>query len=158
MDVQIKFLADVPFMVPVLAQWTYDAWSKYDPELTVDRAMESLIQRFNRDVVPLTLVAFDDDTPVGMVSLKQQIRVPGYSDKTPWLGSLYVIPSYKDQGVGTQLMQAIHAKAAELGFKKIYLFTSESEMISWYEKLGWQQFATDTFHGKPVTLMNFLVP
>jgi GNAT superfamily N-acetyltransferase len=157
MDIEIKFLADVPFLVPVLAQWTYDAWSKYDPELTVDRVMEGLIQRFNRDMVPLTLVAFDGDTPVGMASLKEQIRVPGYSDKTPWLGSLYVIPTYQNHGVGTQLMQAIHAKAAELGFKNIYLFTSDSSQVSWYEKIGWQQFAMDTFHGKPITLMTINV-
>jgi len=157
MDIQIKFLAEVPFLVPVLAQWTYDAWSQYDPDLTVDRAMESLIQRFNSDAVPLTLVAFDGDTPVGMVSLKEQIRVPGYADKTPWLGSMFVLPTYKGQGVGTQLLQAIHAKASELGFKTIYLFTSEADKVSWYEKLGWQQFAKDTYHAKPVTLMSYTV-
>ncbi len=154
MDIQIKFLADVPFLVPILAQWTYDAWSQYDPELTLERAMESLIQRFNRDVVPLTLVAFDGDTPVGMVSLKEDIRIPGYSDKTPWLGSLYVIPDYQGQEVGTQLMLAIHAKAVELGFPKIYLFISDANIISWYEKLGWQQFASDTFYGKNITLLS----
>lgn len=157
MDIQIKFLAEVPFLVPVLAQWTYDSWSQYDPELTLDRAMESLIQRFNREIVPLTLVAFDGDTPVGMVSLKEQIRVPGYADKTPWLGSLYVIPTYKGQGVGKQLMQAIHAKADELGFENIYAFTSEADKVTWYEKLGWRQFNVDTFHGNPVFLMNFAV-
>lgn len=157
MDIHIKYLADVPYVVPTLAQWTYDAWSKYDPDLTVARAIKSLSARINRHHVPLTFVALDDDIPVGMASLKQQVEVPGYEDKTPWLGSIYLLPAYRGLGIGALLMQTIYAKTKELGLSEIYLFTSDADNVPWYEKMGWETFKTDTFHGKPITLMHYKV-
>lgn len=149
----IQFLADNSELVPTLAQWTYDAWSQYDPELTVDRATQSLGISQNREKIPLTFVALDGEIPIGMATLKESIRVPGYQMKTPWLGSFYVLPEYKNQGVGSALLDAIYAKAKKLGYKTVYLFASDSLIVPWYEKQGWEQFATDTFYGREVTLM-----
>lgn len=155
MNLNIEFLADKPELVPLLAQWTYAQWSKYDPELTVARVTESLEQRFNREKIPLTYVALDGNKPIGMATLKESIRVSGYKNKTPWLGSFYIIPEYRNQGVGSELLAAIYESAKKLGYNTIYLFSSDLDMVPWYSKQGWQQFATDIFHGREIVLMSY---
>jgi len=151
--VTINFLADNPELVSTLAEWTYDAWSQYDPELTIERATQSLVRSQNREKIPLSFVALDGARPIGMATLKESIRVPGYQMKTPWLGSFYVQPDYHNQGVGSALLDAIYAKAKKLGYKVVYLFASDASVVPWYEKHGWQRFATDTFYEREVTLM-----
>lgn len=158
-NIQIKYLADVPQHVPVLAQWTYEAWGKYDPSLSLENATDSLKEKsLNRDKIPLTFVALSDNKPVGMVSLKPKIVVEGYSDRDLWLGSYWVIDEYRDQGIGTQLLEKVYAKAHDLGFKKISLFASDPKAPAWYAQHGWREFAKDTYQGHPVVLMERLLP
>lgn len=153
MNLKIKYLADEPSVVPVLAKWTCDRWSQYDPNLTIERVTQSLKERMNTAEIPFTVVAFDSNTPIGMATLKESIPVAGYDDNGPWLGSLFVADGFRGQGVGTKLLKQIFQDAKNLGYQKIYMFTSEIENVAWYEHGGWIKFADDKFHGKPVTLM-----
>jgi GNAT superfamily N-acetyltransferase len=151
-NLQVKYLADVPEFISILAQWTYDAWSQYDPTLTVDRAVGSLMRRLNRDEIPLTFVAIYNSNPIATVTLKQSIPVPGYEDRDLWLGSFWVEEDYRDQGVGQHMLECAYKKARELGYKKISLFASDPEMANWYAQHGWTKFDTAPFHEHTVTL------
>ncbi len=152
-DTQIKYLADVPQYAPTLAQWTYDAWGKYDPTLTLENATSSLKQKLNKDKIPLAFVAISNDEPVGMVNLKSTIKPQGYEYRNLWLGSLWVAEGHRSQGVGTQLLEAAYKKAKELGFKKISVFESDPEMAIWYAENGWKQFATDEYQTHTIALL-----
>lgn len=153
--VQIQYLADVPQHIPVLAQWTQEAWGKYDPTLNIKDTIASLNAKLNKDKVPLTFVAISDNKPVGMISLKPEIKVKGYNDHDLWLGSFWVIDEYRDQGIGTKLLEKVYAKARELGYTKISLFASDPKSPEWYGQRGWKQFATDTYQDHKVVLMEY---
>lgn len=156
-NVKIQYLVDVPQHVDTLAQWTVDAWGKYDPTLNITNATAALTAKRNKDKVPFTLVAINGSEPVGMVSLKSKIKVAGYEDRNLWLGSYWVIEQYRDQGIGTQLLKQAYAKARELGYKKISLFASDPKAPEWYARQGWKQFATDTYQGHTVVLMEYIL-
>ncbi len=72
-------------------------------------------------------------------------------DLSPWLAGLYVSAPRRRQGIGATLVSAIEKKAHELGVKKLYLHTPESEVF--YLKLGWQVKERPLYHGYPVSLM-----
>lgn len=154
-QVQIKYLAEVPHFVPTLAQWTMDAWSKYDPALNLSNVTASLKEKLNTDKIPLTLVAISGDKPVGMVSLKPKVKVAGYEDRNLWLGSYWVHEEHRNKGIGTQLLDKAYAKARDLGYKKMSLFASDPRAPEWYYSHGWEQFATDTYQGHEVVLMEY---
>ncbi len=44
-------------------------------------------------------------------------------------------------------------KAQELVFQKIYLFTFDASIASYYIRFGWEQIGLDIFKSKPVILM-----
>lgn len=156
-QVQIKYLADVPEFVPELAQWTLDAWGKYDPSLNLNSITNSLKNKLNKDQVPMTFVAVAGNKPVGMISIKPEIKVKGYEDRNLWLGSFWVLEEFRDQGIGTILLDKAYSKSRELGHNKISLFASDPNAPIWYSNHGWKQFAEDTYQGHPVVLMEYLL-
>lgn len=156
-DIHIKFLADVSQHIPILAQWTYDAWKQYDPTLRLENIIESLKKNLNTDKIPLTYVAIHNGKPVGMVSLKPKIKLADYTDRPLWLGSYFVIEAYRGRGIGTQLLDSAFNKARELGYPKISLFTSNPLAALGYEKKGWKKFATDSYQEHAVVLMEYII-
>lgn len=149
----IIYLADKPELVPTLAKWTYDTWSLYDNQLTFEMCVESVKSKLNHDKMPLALVMMDGNTPIGMASLKTKIKLGGYEEKSPWLGSLFVHQSYRDKAVGIMLLDAIYKKAKELGFSEIFVFASDPDAAKWYFKQGWELFARDMFRSHEVQLL-----
>lgn len=157
MNVNIKYLVDAQQYIPTIAQWIYEQWNKYDPTLSVERISASLKQRLNKDKIPLVLMALVNNDLVGVVSLKNSIRIPGYEDRDLWLGNLIVARNYRNQGIGRLLLNQAYNKMKELGFKKISLYTTVPEAIYWYVKNGWTQFAVDTYQGNPAWLFEYTV-
>lgn len=152
---EICYLADKPDLIPTLALWTFNAWKQYDPTLNMDNITTSLNAKLNKDTLPLTLIALNDSVPIGMVSLKPQIKVKGYEDRKIWLGSFYVAPEHRGQSVGQELLTAAYDNARRLGYDKISLFSSEPEVWPWYLNKGWEKFATDSYQGHTVALMEY---
>lgn len=72
-------------------------------------------------------------------------------DLSPWLASVYVIPSSRSEGVGSLLVTAIERIASGLGVERFYLYTADQQ--SFYAKLGWAELETLWHAGKPVTVM-----
>jgi GNAT superfamily N-acetyltransferase len=50
------------------------------------------------------------------------------------MADLFVHPDYRSRGIGSALQDFILAKAKELGFQAIYLYTP---LVGYYEKKGW---------------------
>ena len=152
-NVQVKYLADAPEFISVLAQWNYDAWSQYDPTLSIERSVGNLMSQLNRDKIPLVLLFMYNSNPIGTVTLKDKIKVPGYEDRDLWLGSFMVEEDYRGQGLGQYMLDCAYKKAKELGYAKISLFASDPEAAAWYARRGWTKFDVAKFHDHQVTLL-----
>lgn len=134
--VTIKFLKDRQDCIPVLADIWCDVLGKiWLPDVPKNRIVENLKLHLNIDSLPLTLVAFEGDIPVGMCSLRANDGIR--PDLMPWLGSLVVSAEHQHKGIGSKLIQSTVDKARQMGFEKLYLFAFDKTIPEYYQQLGW---------------------
>lgn len=150
-DIVITYLKRHPEHLSVLARWAFEAWGNYNPSSSLERTEQKLRDHLNEKTLPIAYIALHDNKPVGMCSLRQNdgVRV----DLLPWLGSLFVVPEYRNQGIAVQLIDTIKQKAAQLDYSKLYLLTFESSLPSWYQKLGWKFLIEEQLNDYPVSIM-----
>lgn len=152
MIITIDLLKNHPSTINDLANIHYNLLGKiWFPQRPVSKTVENLNTHLNDEQLPMTFVAFDNDTPVGMCSLRVDDGL-GYK-LTPWLGSLVVSATYQKQGIAKKLINITKERAKSLGFKKLYLFALDKNIPKYYESLGWHIIGKDTFQNYPVTVM-----
>jgi GNAT superfamily N-acetyltransferase len=138
--IQIRFLADVPAAIPVLAEWFCAEWYLFYGRSRSE--IEVLLRDcLRRDALPVTFLALDHTEVIGTVSLDVS-DLPKYDHLSPWLASLYVVPSRRRRGVGHALIKHLVTFALERAFSPIYLWTPGSTRL--YEKCGWRVHCSDT--------------
>lgn len=130
----IDYLENYPEMIPVCASWCFGQWGCQEID-----SLESAKKRFfagsQKDAIPLTLVAIDDNKPAGMISLLES-DLDSRTDLSPWIASVFVHPFHRKKGIAVSLVKRMEAEAARLGYETLYLFTEASK--GFYEKSGWQ--------------------
>ncbi len=150
---EIRYLAESPEVVPILAAWIFKEWSYLYPEMTLQGVVLFLRERGNRKQLPLTFVAFEAGKPVGTVSLTT-FDMETRSDLSYWLTSLYVAGPWRRRRIGSRLVETAEAKAAELGIDRLCLFTTDAALVGpFYEKLGWTVKEQTRYHSHSVTIM-----
>ncbi|GAK55678.1 acetyltransferase, GNAT family [Candidatus Vecturithrix granuli] len=147
---QIAYIKDHQETLPVVAQWLFDQWWDLCPGSTVETFKKHLQENCRDNQVPLTLIALLDGDVVGTASLIEY-DMDTRRDLSPWLASVYVIPAQRGKGIGTELVQAIVAKAKEFKIPKLYLFTPDKEHF--YQRLGWQTQEHTEYRGHKVVIM-----
>jgi GNAT superfamily N-acetyltransferase len=156
-DLHLVYLADAPELIPVLADWTFAAWSKYDPSLTKEGIINSLQGKLYKDKIPLAFAALYNSNPVGMANLKDKIKFAGYEDRKLWLGSFWVVPEFGGRGIEEFIIENACTKARQLGFNKISVFESDPKVAALHKQLGGKQFAMDTYQNHPVTMLEYIL-
>ena len=146
---EIRLLADVPAAIPALAEWFHAEWHHYDGR-SIAETEAQLRDYLNRDSLPITFLALSDSAVIGTVSLDTS-DLPYYDHLSPWLASLYVLPSRRCEGIGRALIEHLVTFALERGISPIYLWTPVSTRL--YEGCGWQLLCCDVYSGRPITLM-----
>ncbi len=134
-DIAIRYLADVPSVLPVLRCWFESEWPSHYGALGPGNAEEDLLAYADRGRIPFGLVAFQDDQPCGFMALKRE-SFPSHTHLSPWAGAGYVKPMLRRQGIGGALLLALEREARELGCAHIYCATSSSESL--LQRCGWQ--------------------
>ncbi len=150
--IKIDFLKNHPNVIPELAAiWHQVLGSIWVPDISIEHVIARFQEHLNENQLPLTLVAFCDDKPVGMCSLRDNDGIR--PDLTPWLGSLVVHPDYQRVGIALKLINAVKQKAKQLGFNRLYLFAFDPTLPNYYARLGWDKMGMDKFKGHDVTVM-----
>ena len=150
MRIKIEYLADHISVIPELASFHLDHFGQYNPEMTWESRQEQLLSRSRRDSIPLTLVALDQDIPIGSVSLIDH-DLPDRPEWTPWVASVIVRPDYRRRGIGTALMEHMEREAARVGYNKLYLFTPDKEVF--YSTVGWKMIGREMVQKNEVVIM-----
>lgn len=153
-DIHIDYLKNHSHHIPLLAQWAFGAWGRYNQNSSLERITKRFHEHLNDHSLPLTLIALDNETPVGMCSLRITDGIR--PELTPWLGSLYVDEPYRKRGIGLQLIKTIIHKLQVMGYKGLNLLAHDSALVRWYEKLGWTLVETDQLNGHPVSIMKLI--
>ena len=152
MPIKIAYLKDHPEKIPALAKIWHNVLGKiWVPDIPIERVVQRFQDHLNDVLLPITFVAFDGDKVVGGVSLRKNDGIR--PDLSPWLGSLVVDTAYQKCGIGKMLIDTTKQKAAELDFKKLYLFTFDPTLPTYYEQQGFNKIGMDEFKGHALTVM-----
>lgn len=146
---KLELLVNHPYLIPEIAQLKFNEFSQFTPNDTVQDYIKRMETHLASGEMP-TYVVIENKQLVGTVCLRK-CDMSTHPHLTPWLASLVVHPNYRRQGIGAFLVEEIERRAKEMGYPKLYLFTTYK--AAWYAKLGWQVFEKTTFKSFPVTVM-----
>lgn len=150
-NIKINLLKHHPGCIPMLAKLWHELLGKqWEPDTSIPEITSWLHGCLN-DQLPLTYIALNGGTPVGMCSLEVNDGIR--SDLIPWLCDLCVDEQHQHKGIGRLLVIATQNKAKALGFNKLYLFVLDLAMINYYKKLGWEIMDTDVYKGHHVIIL-----
>lgn len=156
---KIAHLSHFPKLIDVCAGWNHATWGAVTGK-SLEDYKKTYQANLNDNKLPMTVVALDENQPVGMASLCPKDGCYTYSpfpDVTPWLVSLYVDPNKRKQGIGEKLIDFLKGEARKLGYDAMYLLAYDPKLPRWYEHLGWQYFGEDVLDGAPIILMKTIL-
>lgn len=134
----IRLLAEVPEVIPTIAEWYRAEWTDWFADTPIDEINADFVSIANNDKLPLGVAAFDStDSIVGFCSLRDDPFEP-YPHAGPWLRGLYVHGPYRGNGIACELIRAAELHAARLGVPKLYAATGTA--IRTFERAGWLGF------------------
>lgn len=147
---KITYLANHLQHVATVARWVMDEWGHDSPSMTLESLEERFRANLNRDTIPLTLLAIDEDRPLGTASLVFY-DMKDRQDLSPWLAAVYVLPEYRGRGIGSKLVKSIELLSATFEVEKLYLFTPDRE--SFYARMNWTVLERTRYREKDVVIM-----
>jgi N-acetylglutamate synthase-like GNAT family acetyltransferase len=150
-SIRIELLADFPEHVETLARWCHGQWGFIHPDDTLDARTARLRERLGREGVPSVYVALSGGTLLGSASLVNH-DLASRADLSPWLASLYVAPESRRRGVGEMLVGRVVARARELRYASLYLYTFDHE--SYYARRGWTTIGNAEVAGRAIAIMS----
>jgi GNAT superfamily N-acetyltransferase len=143
MTLHFKTLFECPELANTIVNWWSSVWAnRMGPNLADFE--RQLLASMSKDDLPILLIAFEADTPVGTAALKLHELEDLYPHCQYWLGSVFVVEQFRGKGLAAQLSREIVRLAKLRGFPHLYLQTSAIEG-GLYAKLGWeplQRFVT----------------
>ena len=90
---------------------------------------------------------------VNLLATEMTIR-PALS---PWMAQLFVPATERSRGVGNALIDAAVARTAELGYRRLYLYTSGT-LPAYYASRRWQPTEELDYLGKTRVIMTYDLP
>lgn len=136
--IRIYPLHEKKSLYPILAYWSYSNWYA-GRDVPFRYVMQEYRRRAEADSLPYSFVACMDDLPVGMVSIKfnDMLNRP---DLSPWLSALYVVPEYRNTGIGQLLISAVVQDCEDNNIKRVFLFVDSrhvEKLAKFYTRRGW---------------------
>jgi GNAT superfamily N-acetyltransferase len=146
----VQPLPRVPHLKPLVGDWLLSEWPGWYAQHGAGDLLGD-VDAFaaSERELPVGLVVFDDDEPVGFGALKQS-SIGTHAHLAPWAAAGYVVPARRGQGIGAFLLEAIVAHARAIGYRSVYCGTSTA--VTLMIRAGWQQVERITHAGKPLVI------
>ena len=103
----------------------------------------SLREEFDEHDGPATkyIVILDSDFPVATA------RMYPLDEERLMIGRVVVLPEYRHQGVGTELIRSCEQWATDMGYKKTVLDSRDNKVV-FYEQLGYKDCGDPLIEGE----------
>ncbi len=122
----IHYLADKPEFIETVARWYWEEWHRDIEKWSLDYVTELVGLCCNKNKLNINMIALTQNgEPAGAMSLLEDEFLPGWENKKPWLGGLYIAPKHRNKGLAYRLSYTLMNKAMNMGFDEVYLFTKE---------------------------------
>jgi len=129
MSYEISYLTDHKHHINQVAKWYWDEWDRHEG-WKLSRSLEFAENGCNKDKLDIILIALNEQKEcVGTIQLREKWGLGNEAPEAlnkyyPWLGSLYVHPDYRNNGLGFDLCVALEKAALNIGIEKCYAATS----------------------------------
>lgn len=147
----LDFLANHKNQIHQVAEWLNNEWGYLHPNRSYQDLCSQLESIVNIKTPPLHIIALDEDKLVGVVALKLT-EMEMFPEREHWLGSLFVAPENRGQGIATLLEEEIVRLANTLSVSELYLQT-EALDGGLYSRLGWKEREKVSDQGIKVLVM-----
>jgi predicted N-acetyltransferase YhbS len=138
-------------LIPEIAELRLKEFGYLLPDKTILDFRWGLESHLNDLYLPITYVVFGENKEfVGTFSLRKH-DLDSHLHLSPWLGGVIVIPSKRNQRIGSFIIKKAESMALERGYSSLYLYTTNKE--TWYLKLGWKKLENAFFNNFPITIM-----
>jgi len=112
-----------PHLLPLLREWFVLEWGNIDP---FEGNEPSLI-------IPAPIFAVEGEKLLGGLAFSMA-RIPDSHEIGVWVNAVYVVPEYRGEGLGSQLVQKVKTEAAAINIKPLYAHT---DIPNLYQRLHW---------------------
>jgi len=129
--IEIVHISECESHIEVVSKWMQEEWGTAKNYEFFHSIVSHSTDKQN---LPQTFVAIENGEPIGTIGIWRCDMV-SRQDLFPWLSALYVVPEYRNNGVGRKLQDHLIKYVKELGFEKLYLYT---DIKNYYEKNGWE--------------------
>lgn len=146
---RIVTLRERPDLIPVVANWLWDAFWQPDGH-PLEEVRDILRECVAEHGTPQSFVLLAHGLPCGtasFVAADLDIR----DDIGPWLAGVYVVPDARGQGCARRLVAVVEEAARQSGHAALHLYTHDAQAL--YLKLGWQVLEETRDKRRPVTIM-----
>ncbi|MBY6225446.1 GNAT family N-acetyltransferase [Ferrimonas balearica] len=143
-------LSHRPDTLDTIARWHFAEWGPLYPNETLADFRRGLVESMVVGAVPGTWLWLRDNDVVATGSLLAKDMTTN-AELSPWLANVYVVPSWRGQGIGAAVVKAVMAEARRLGLPRLYLFTEDQQ--GFYQRLGWALHHRERYHGVEVSVM-----
>jgi GNAT superfamily N-acetyltransferase len=103
-----------------------------NPGQTLEQRIESMQAYLSDELIPSTLIARGTQL-MGSAAIVQN-DMDTHPEWSPWLASVYVVPEFRHQSVGSRLVNAVSEATRKAGMEALYLFTPDR--VAFYQRLG----------------------
>lgn len=145
-------LADDPDAYKQVAKWYFEQWLFDVPGMTIERVESKLASYINRETTPLMVLAKKENVLLGAAELKIR-EMDIYPEYEFWLGGVYVQEDARGEGVASQLVKDVIARAQKIGVKTLYLQTERLDG-GVYLTLGFRIIECVNYKGCDVAVMS----
>ena len=135
---QILRLADRPQYLGAVARWVWELWRDRS-DLSEEKTRSRLLDPPD---CPQTLVAEEDDAPVGVLGFQRFVRAAGESPSL-FIDALFVPEPLRGRGIGAALVREGVERARAFA-PDLYVYTSYQD---WYRWQGWSLIKVDPVSG-----------
>lgn len=141
-------------VMQVVASWSIEQWGADFPNDTVDTYVDLYKESVrSTSAIPRVFVALTDNgSPVGTITFISDDELPNAPEPGPWLAALFVLPEFRNEGLGRALVDTVIHHARSLGYHTLYLYTQNQ--MSWYEAMNWQRIRQAQLAEHEVTVMS----
>jgi len=151
----IEDIKDHRDFIPILADWHFREFGELCGAPSEEKYRDMLMLHIREDLIPSTFVATGEKGLIGSVSLVT-CDMTIMPHLTPWMARLYIHPPFREQGSGSELVEAA-VQACQSSCSRLYLYAS-GDLIRFYTRLGWEIFEEDVFYGgSPQTIMEYVM-
>lgn len=147
---RFSYLGEQPQHIETIARWHQAEWHHLSPLHSIESRVRLYSTYHNNPEIPFCLLATRQGLPVGSASVVE-CDMESRTEPGPWLASVYVHPSCRQQGIATELIRRCIDLTAQGEAQRLYLFTPDQ--AAFYRKRGWKPLDHCLYHNEPVDIL-----